>query len=161
MNEVVVGLVASWYVLSPSFVLICSSSRLPRRKDKQHRSLKWDRQQIWKSFFCVKIFEWFSGLNCCGCEFMLWGVYWLLSRGSNIPPSPQSATNPKLAHPLHPENYGKPLHQRSLHFYGKRLNHYFSGFLKKSSLEFHLYQCFSGLWWKTISLMFICSIKSI
>ena len=53
---------------------------------------------------------------------MLWGVY-LLRLRSNIPqsPSPQSATNPKLAHPLHRRNYGKPLHQR------------FSGFLQKTT----------------------------
>ena len=119
-----------WSVLLPldmfshilSFVLICSLC-LAGRKDKQQSSLKWDRKQIWKGikarFFVLKSLKDFQDWTVVGgCEFMFtrWGVF-----GSNIPASPQSATNPKLAHPLHRRNYGKPLHQR------------FAGFLRKTS----------------------------
>ena len=57
-----------------------------------------------------------------------------LARGSNIPPSPQSATNPKLALPLHQRNYGKPFHQR------------LSGMFWKSNLS---------IFWQTIPSMFL------
>ena len=64
---------------------------------------------------------------------LCWGVF-TLARGSNIPPSPQSATNPKLALPLHQRNYGKPFHQR------------LSGMFWKSNLS---------IFWQTIPSMFL------
>ena len=48
------------------------------------------------------------GLMYCGGASLCCGLF-TLGRGSNIPASSQSATNPKLAHPPL-RNYGKPLH---------------------------------------------------
>ena len=58
-----------------------------------------------------------SGLMYCGGASLCCGLF-TLGRGSNIPASSQSATNPKLAHPLHRPNYGKLLHQ---HFSGETM----------------------------------------
>ena len=88
------------------------------------------------------------------------GVF-TLGRGSNIPASPQSATNPKLAHPLHQRNYGKPLHQRlsgfygmgenSIHFslvitdyYGKPLHQRLSGFYGMGENSIHVFRVITG-----------------
>ena len=120
MNEVVVGLVASWYVLSPSFVLICSSSRLPRRKDKQHRSLKWDRQQIWKSFLGSKYLNDFQvwavvGASlCCGVFTGCWVEEAISHRPRN---QPQSQSWRILSTQRIMENHSIPV---SLDHYRKR-----------------------------------------
>ena len=76
-----------------------------------------------------------------------------LGRGSNIPASPQSATNPKLAHPLHQRNYGKPLHQRLSGFYGMGEN---SIHVSRVIMENHSISVYLDFmeWEKTQSMFF-------
>ena len=72
------------------------------------------------------------GLMYCGGASLCCGLF-TLGRGSNIPASSQSATNPKLAHPLHRPNYGKLLHQ------------HFSGFSGNNALK--VLSFFSRFFW--------------
>ena len=68
------------------------------------------------------------GLMYCGGASLCCGLF-TLGRGSNIPASSQSATNPKLAHPLHRQNYGKLLHQHFSGFSGNNALKVLSFFL--------------------------------